>query len=152
MFVFAARAGVRLNRQKKERFMINLQEQVELREHELEQLEKYCVIERQNLDKLRRVLGKPNGRPKLATIERPEAPDIPAGYPPAPARDGTKAAKVIAMMKRPGGATVPEIIATTKWDPRTVRSFVSGAVKKKGYAVESTNRTPDGRRAYSIRG
>jgi hypothetical protein len=36
-----------------------------------------------------------------------------------------KKAEVIAMMKRAKGATLAEIMAATKWQPHTVRGFVS---------------------------
>ena len=36
-----------------------------------------------------------------------------------------KKAEVIAMMKRPKGATLAEIMAATKWQAHTVRGFVS---------------------------
>jgi hypothetical protein len=49
---------------------------------------------------------------------------------PRPAR-ATKQAAVIAMLRRPEGATVDEIRAATGWQPHTVRGLFSGALKKK---------------------
>ena len=46
-------------------------------------------------------------------------------------RAGTKQAMIIAMLKRPEGATVAEIAAETTWLPHTVRGAISGALKKK---------------------
>jgi hypothetical protein len=131
--------------------MVNLHDQINLYE---KQLETYYTREKDKIEKLRRVLDSSNGhhgQPKLATIQRPEAPsEVAAMEPVAGARNGTKAAKVIGLLKRPGGATVLQICAATKWNPKTVRGFFSGTLKKKGYALESTNGTPDGRRTYSI--
>ena len=46
-------------------------------------------------------------------------------------RAGTKQVQIIAMLKRPEGATVPEIVEATKWQSHTVRGSISGALKKK---------------------
>ena len=50
----------------------------------------------------------------------------------------SKQAEVIAMLRRPEGATVAEVMAATGWQPHTVRGVVSGALKKKlGLAIAS---------------
>src|SRR5262249_9170206 len=65
-------------------------------------------------------------------------------------REGSKTDKAIAMMKRPGGATLPELMATFGWQAHTVRGFVAGALTKKlGLTVASTKRE-GGERTYSI--
>ncbi|MBK5945645.1 hypothetical protein CCR83_04060 [Rhodobacter veldkampii DSM 11550] len=46
-------------------------------------------------------------------------------------RAGTKQAQIIAMMQRPRGATVAEMVKATGWLAHTVRASVSGALKKK---------------------
>jgi hypothetical protein len=60
-----------------------------------------------------------------------------------------KKAEVIAMMKRPKGATLPEIIQTTGWQPHTVRGFVSLLGSKGGEKVESSKNAA-GERSYRI--
>ena len=66
-------------------------------------------------------------------------------------RDGSKAAKVLDLLKRPGGATAKELMKTTGWQPHSVRGFLSGTVSKKmGMAVTST-KGEDGERTYSIK-
>jgi hypothetical protein len=49
---------------------------------------------------------------------------------PQPAR-ASKQADVIALLRRPEGATVDEVRAATGWQPHTVRGVFSGALKKK---------------------
>ena len=70
---------------------------------------------------------------------------------PASAREGSKTAQVLDLLKRPGGATAKELMKTTGWQPHSVRGFISGTLgKKMGLAVES-EKTEDGERSYSIR-
>ena len=46
-------------------------------------------------------------------------------------RDGTKQAMMIELLKRPGGATLAEIVEATGWQAHTVRGAMAGALKKK---------------------
>ena len=46
-------------------------------------------------------------------------------------RDNSKQAKVIAMLRRPEGATISQICQATGWRPHTVRGTFAGAFKKK---------------------
>jgi Protein of unknown function (DUF3489) len=65
-------------------------------------------------------------------------------------RQGSKTDQAIAMMKRPTGATLPELMATFGWQAHTVRGFVAGALTKKlGLKVAST-KPEGGERTYSI--
>jgi hypothetical protein len=66
------------------------------------------------------------------------------------AREGSKKAIVLDMLKRPEGATLKEIMDVTSWQPHSVRGFISGSLTRKmGLNVESSKR-PDGERAYRI--
>ena len=56
--------------------------------------------------------------------------------PDQPPPRASKQNDVIAMLRRPEGATVEEVGAATGWQPHTVRGVFSGALKKKlGLAV-----------------
>ncbi|WP_444452262.1 DUF3489 domain-containing protein [Rhodobacter capsulatus] len=46
-------------------------------------------------------------------------------------RAGTKQAQIIAMLQRPEGATVADMVEATGWLAHTVRGSISGALKKK---------------------
>ena len=67
------------------------------------------------------------------------------------ARDGSKKAEVLDLMRRSRGATLAEIIELTGWQAHTVRGFVSGTlVTKLGLKVESF-RSEDKERTYRIK-
>jgi hypothetical protein len=67
------------------------------------------------------------------------------------ARDGSKANKVLELLKRSGGATAKELMKATGWQSHSVRGFLSGTVSKKmGLTVTST-KGEDGERSYSVK-
>ena len=69
---------------------------------------------------------------------------------PGPSRSGSKQAQVIAMLRRPVGATIEAIAAATGWQRHTVRGLISGTLKKKlGLALVAEKRG-DGARVYRI--
>ena len=72
--------------------------------------------------------------------------------PAAGAREGSKTAKVLDLLKRPGGVTAKELIKATGWQPHSLRGFISGTVgKKMGLTVVSA-KGENGERVYSIEG
>ena len=69
----------------------------------------------------------------------------------ADVRDGSKAAKILELLKRPGGVTSKELQTATGWQPHSVRGFLSGTIgKKMGLTVTST-KGEDGERSYSVK-
>ncbi len=67
---------------------------------------------------------------KTMAAIRTHAAQPPAPKPPTP-RAGTKQAQVIALLQRPEGASIAEIVELTGWLPHTTRGVISGALKKK---------------------
>lgn len=61
----------------------------------------------------------------------------------------TKATTVLALLSRPEGATLPELIEVTGWLPHTTRAALTG-LRKKGHEVARSKR--DGATCYSIVG
>ena len=67
------------------------------------------------------------------------------------ARKGSKTAQVLELLKRPGGATLQELMAATEWQPHSLRGFISGTLgKKMGLSVESA-KGENGQRTYSLK-
>ncbi|WP_149139634.1 DUF3489 domain-containing protein [Gemmobacter caeruleus] len=60
-----------------------------------------------------------------------QMPDDTDAAKPVAIRAGTKQAQIIAMLQRPDGATVAEMVEATGWLAHTVRGCISGALKKK---------------------
>ena len=89
---------------------------------------------------------KANGRTDLAdaiaalraVLVKP-APATRATDPRKP-RQGTKQQQVLAMLRRPEGATVAQIAEATGWQAHTVRGFFAGLKKRQRVAVEAAER------------
>jgi hypothetical protein len=90
-------------------------------------------------------------RPRKTKKAKPAKKASPAKKAAAkPKADRTnKKAEVIAMMKRAKGATLPEIIEATGWQPHTVRGFVSILGSKGGEKIDSSKNAA-GERTYTI--
>ena len=65
-------------------------------------------------------------------------------------RDNSKQAQVIAMLRRPEGATIAQICEATGWQPHTVRGTLAGTFKKKlSLEITSTKET-GAERVYKV--
>ena len=70
---------------------------------------------------------------------------------PANTKGGTKKETVLALLRRPQGATLAELREATGWQSHSVRGFLSGALRKK-MALKVRSGQRDGVRVYSVRG
>lgn len=67
------------------------------------------------------------------------------------ARNGSKTAKFLDLLKRSGGATSADLMKATGWQAHSVRGFISGVLgRKMGMKVTST-KVEDGERRYSLK-
>jgi hypothetical protein len=87
-------------------------------------------------------------RAHVATSKAKPSRKAPLPKKAATTRHGSKTAKILDLLKRPGGVTLKELIKATDWQAHSVRGFLSGTVgKKMGIPVESSSRA-DGERVY----
>jgi hypothetical protein len=71
---------------------------------------------------------------------------------PVAIRTGTKQAQIIALLQRPEGASIGEIVEATGWAAHSARGMISGGLKKKlRFNVATTSDEQRGR-IYHIRG
>jgi len=80
---------------------------------------------------------------KTQTVSKPKrAPEKPAS---------TKTERVIALLRRPEGATLKALVAATGWQPHSVRGFISAQLSKR-MRLRVKSFTREGQRVYRIRG
>lgn len=65
-------------------------------------------------------------------------------------RAHSKQAQVIAMLRRPEGATIRQIMDATGWQNHTVRGALSGALKRKLGLTITSSKSDQGERVYRI--
>ena len=65
--------------------------------------------------------------------------------------EGSKTETILALIKRPDGASLKEIMEATNWQAHSVRGFISGTLGKKMRLTVVSTRTSDGQRIYSLK-
>jgi FtsZ-interacting cell division protein ZipA len=100
--------------------------------------------------------GSNKAKPKKkanAAAQKPTAKKQPkakkAPKPAAEAREGSKKAIILDLLRRPKGATLGENLKATKWQAHSVRGFIAGPIKRAGLVVEST-KSESSERTYRI--
>ena len=63
---------------------------------------------------------------------------------------GSKKAAVLALIQRPKGATLAELMQATAWQAHSVRGFLSGTLRKKMNLKVGSVKREDGEWVYSI--
>ena len=60
----------------------------------------------------------------------------------------SKTARLVALLTRPEGATLADLVDATGWQPHSVRGALAGTLKRKGYRI--TSEVSGGERRYRI--
>jgi hypothetical protein len=88
----------------------------------------------------------------LPAAGKPRRERSPAAMPAAPetssAAGSTKLEQIVAMLSRPEGASLAELVAATNWQPHSVRGALAGSLKRKGFTIVSEKIA--GERRYRI--
>jgi hypothetical protein len=66
------------------------------------------------------------------------------------AKPTSKTEAVIALLKRPDGATLAEIVKSTSWQAHSVRGFISGTLGKKLGLKVASSKDANGARRYAL--
>jgi hypothetical protein len=69
---------------------------------------------------------------------------------PSKGRSGSKQAKVADLLRRPGGASIKEMMRATGWQAHSVRGVISGALRKKHGLAIISEKSKAGERRYRI--
>jgi hypothetical protein len=67
-----------------------------------------------------------------------------------PPRAGSKESQVIAMLRRPEGATLAQIAESTGWQTHTIRGFFAAALKKRHGLAVTSEKPEGGERTYRL--
>lgn len=97
------------------------------------------------MPKLRKRSSMP--RPNVAPQQRAVGANAPKNAVP---RSDTKEARVIALLRRPAGATIEQMMKATGWQPHTVRGLLAGTLKKKRGMTIASEKSEGKARVYRL--
>jgi hypothetical protein len=106
-----------------------------------------CVITPEGLAAIGRVSERA-AEPEAEPEAEPSAPQ--AGKPARRARENSKQAAMLDLLRREGGASIVELMTATGWQQHSVRGALSTLNKLQGGAIQSAKR--DGERRYQVAG
>jgi Protein of unknown function (DUF3489) len=102
-------------------------------------------------------MTKPKSKPKVAnrsTVRKAGKPTSRKRRVPTSSRStagpDTKHARVIAMLRKPAGATIAAMMTATDWQQHSVRGFLAGIVRKK-LGLNLVSEQTDKGRVYRIK-
>lgn len=100
--------------------------------------------------------SKPAGRQAAQSVASPspaskrQKAQSSAKTQPVTAATDTKQSRLIALMRRPAGATLAELTEATGWQPHSVRGAISGVLRKKHGLTVILQQQAGGAAAYRI--
>jgi hypothetical protein len=86
--------------------------------------------------------------PKKERAQKVATPPVETPVPPT--KEGSKSAKIVELLNRPGGATLKDLMEATNWQAHSVRGFLSGTLRKKMKLAVTSQKGADGERNYAI--
>jgi hypothetical protein len=102
-------------------------------------------------------MTKPKSKPKASprstarkSVKPASRKRSAAASPRSAAGPNTKHARIIAMLRKPAGATIAAIMTATDWQQHSVRGFLAGVVRKK-LGLNLVSEQTDKGRVYRIK-
>jgi hypothetical protein len=92
---------------------------------------------------------KKSGKKASKALRRPKSQKGAKSGPGA--REGSKAAKVLDLLRRTDGASLKELMKAIGWQAHSVRGFLSGTIGKKMGLKLASAKSENGERRYSIK-
>lgn len=89
--------------------------------------------------------------PKATIAAAPAKTNLRRGSGAVSPRPGSKTAKILVLLKRPGGATLKDLQKATGWQAHSIRGLLSGTVAGKMGLKVSSIKPESGERRYAVK-